>query len=138
MTETGWGEFDIGITLHMRGADPGAEPVALVHRLKLYPPSGAMEVDKPVVDEHYDEVVYNALPADAGARSRLLAGPLAEAPPYPLNEFFGTFSAEGDLAKLQAARQFLHDRKLELQDRLLRAQVEADREKEEVHLLGVT
>ena len=136
MAETGWGEFDIGITIYLR--DPSAEPINLVHRLKLYPTSVPMEADKPVVDEHYDELVFNSPVADAVARARLEGGPVGEAPPYAYSEYFGTFTAEDDLAKIQAARQFLHDRKVELQDRLLRAQVEADREKEEVRLLGVT
>ena len=118
--------------------DPTAKPVEIIHKLKLYPTSGSMEVDKPVVDEHYDEIVFNELPLDEDARARLLAGPVRDSPPYSHSEYFGTFSAEADLARINAARQYVRDRKIELQDRLLRAQVEADREKEEVHLLGVT
>jgi hypothetical protein len=135
VSETGWGEFEILVAIHLR--DPAQEPVSITKRLKLYPNADAMVVGKPVVDEVYDELVFNALPAEPAARAALLQGPTADAPPYPYGEYFGSFSAEEDLARLAAARQYVHDRKLELQDRLLRAQVEADREKEEVKLLGV-
>ena len=136
MSETGWGEFEVGITVYLRHA--AAAPVHLVHKLKLYPSQqGSMEAHKPVVDEHYDEIVVNVAPADAAIANALLAGPRRGAPPYPYQEYFGSFSAEDDIARLQAARQYLQDRKLELQDRLLRAQVETDREREEVRVLGL-
>jgi len=70
--ETGWGEFEIRIDIHVRHA---AEPLTLFQKLKLYVPPAAMQtVDRPVVDEHYDEIVFNALPADRAALLPLLRG----------------------------------------------------------------
>ena len=135
VSETGWGEFEIGITIHLR--DSAAEPLSLVHKLKLYPSAGVMEAHKPVVDEHYDEVVFNAVPTDEAVARAIAGGPTRDAAAYPYQEYFGSFSPDDDLAKLQAARQFLQDRKLELQDRLLRAQAEADREREEVRVMAL-
>lgn len=135
VAETGWGEFDIGITIHLH--DPRAAPIALVHRLKLYPSPGVpFVVDSPVVDEHYDEIVYNTLPTVDAVRARLLAGSTTEVP-LPYNECLGSFSPEADVAVLQAARRYILDRKIELHDRLARAKLEARREQEELRALGV-
>ena len=134
MSETGWGEFEIGITVYLR--DPDAAPVQMLHKLKLYPSVGAMEAGKPVVDEHYDEIVVNTPPRDEALARALVEGPRADAVAYPYQEYFGSFHHEDDLTRIQAARQYLQDRKIELQDRLLRAQLEADRERDEVRMLG--
>ena len=134
VAETGWGEFDVGITIHLH--DPRAEPISIVHRLKLYPAPGVpFVVDSPVVDEHYDEVVFNSLPTDATALARLTAGALGEVP-TPYGESLGSFSADADLSRIQAARRYVLDRRLELHDRLMRARLEAHREKDELRALG--
>jgi len=107
-----------------------------VHRLKLYPPPGVpFVVDSPVVDEHYDEVVFNSPPTDATALARLTAGAVAEVP-TPYGESLGSFSADADLSRIQAARRYVLDRRLELHDRLMRARLEAHREKDELRALG--
>ena len=36
VTETGWGEFEIGITIHFK-EDAGEKPIELFAPLKLYP-----------------------------------------------------------------------------------------------------
>jgi hypothetical protein len=44
-------------------------------RLKLYPTDGtALALDRPVIDDHYDEIVFNSLPPDAAVRAALEAG----------------------------------------------------------------
>lgn len=46
-----------------------------VRRLKLYPTDGtALALDRPVIDDHYDEIVFNSLPPDAAVRAALEAG----------------------------------------------------------------
>lgn len=133
MSETGWGEFDITFRIHLR--DAAAEPITLTHKLALYPPSGQYN-EKPVLSEHYDEVVFNSLPADAAVRAALLKGPQRLSPAYPYHELLPTYSAEDDMARIQAARQKLQDLKVEIQDRLMRARIEAEREKDELRALG--
>lgn len=110
-----------------------------MHRLKLYPTPGVpFVVDSPVVDEHYDEIVYNSPPTDDAALARLNAGSAALAEvPTPYGECLGSFSADADLARIQAARRYILDRKLELLDRLARARLEASREKDELRALGL-
>jgi hypothetical protein len=73
VSESGWGEFEVGITVFL--LDKAADPIHVVHRLKLYPPPGIQPcMEKPVVDEVYDEIVFNALPKDPVVAASLLRG----------------------------------------------------------------
>jgi hypothetical protein len=106
-TRSQFTEFDVQILVHFH--DPALLPVTFSHKLKLYPAPGApYVVDAPLVDEIYDELVFNVLPAEGSeARARLLAGPspAAVVPPYPYQAHFGSFGAEADLARIQGARR---------------------------------
>ena len=61
VTETGWGEFELGITVHFH-EDTGEPPVELTHALKLYQEGqsqasqNSTDARKPVVSEKYDEI----------------------------------------------------------------------------------
>lgn len=65
LTETGWGEFEIGITVVFHG-DVAEKSIDMFHHLKLYPEdeSGPQSTKKPVVVESYDEIVFSE-PAEA-------------------------------------------------------------------------
>ncbi|KAJ7542418.1 hypothetical protein O6H91_10G106500 [Diphasiastrum complanatum] len=71
LNESGWGEFEIGITVFFHG-DVGEKPLELFHHLKLYPvdESGPQSTKKPVVMEAYDEIVFNEPPEAFFARLR--------------------------------------------------------------------
>lgn len=60
VTETGWGEFEIQITVHFAD-DAQCAPLELFHTLKLYPQEEgqAQSTKKPVVVEGYEEVVFH-------------------------------------------------------------------------------
>ena len=60
VTETGWGEFEIGITIHFK-EDAGEKPIELFAPLKLYPDAdqGMQTTKKPVVKEKYEELVFH-------------------------------------------------------------------------------
>lgn len=136
VTESGWGEFDIGIKIVLR--DPEAEPISLTHKLRFHQPPGVpTTVEVPRVAEAYDEVVFNELPRDAAAAAALAGGPTKPQPPYLWQEWFQMFSSESDLVKVQAARQYIQDRRVELEERLLRAQTEMARTRDELEVLGV-
>ncbi|XP_016439941.1 transcription initiation factor TFIID subunit 14b isoform X2 [Nicotiana tabacum] len=130
LSECGWGEFEIVLTLHFR-TDVCDKPLHLYHHLKLYPEdeSGPLSTKRPVVVESYDEIVF-AEPSEAffarvqnhSAVSvpRLLPG-LNLPPPvpiedvdrkkrggtkdHPLSQWFTNFSEADELLKLTAARQ---------------------------------
>ena len=113
--------------------DPAAAPIRLTLPLKLHgaegasggPPTAA-QMEKPVVSEAYDEIVFNKLPEDAAVRAELLAGPVTQPPPYPYREFMGSvFSPEPDLAALAAMRRWIAERAEELEDRIGKARVTA-------------
>ncbi|CAI0438310.1 unnamed protein product [Linum tenue] len=59
LSEQGWGEFEIAITLHFH-SDVCEKPLSLYHQLKLYPEdeSTSLSIKKPVVVESYDELVF--------------------------------------------------------------------------------
>jgi YEATS domain-containing protein 4 len=62
VSESGWGEFEINIKVFFM--DPTEKPVDFYHILKLYPTPGTdpklLDPKKPVVSEHYDEIIFNA------------------------------------------------------------------------------
>ncbi|XP_059647551.1 transcription initiation factor TFIID subunit 14b-like isoform X2 [Cornus florida] len=130
LSESGWGEFEIAITLHFH-SDVCDKPLLLFHHLKLYPEdeSGPMSTKKPVVIESYDEICFSEPSEGFFARvqnhpavivPRTPAGfnlpppvPIEDADKRkrgdtkdnPLNQWFTNFSEADELLKLAAARQ---------------------------------
>lgn len=130
VSESGWGEFEIMITLHFH-SDVCEKPLTFYHHLKLYPEdeSGPMSIKKPVVIESYNEIVFPE-PSEAFLARvqnhpavimpRLPAG-CTLPPPVPveeeskkkrgdtkdhsLNQWFLNFSEADELLQLAAARQ---------------------------------
>lgn len=130
VSESGWGEFEIAITLHFH-SDICEKPLHLFHHLKLYPEdeSGSMSTKKPVVMESYDEIVLTEPSEVFFARvqnhpavivPRLPPG-FSLPPPVPtedvdkrkrgdtkdnpLSQWYSNFSEADELLKLAAARQ---------------------------------
>mmetsp|Transcript_6637 Transcript_6637/g.9596 ORF Transcript_6637/g.9596 Transcript_6637/m.9596 type:complete len:191 (-) Transcript_6637:1892-2464(-) len=56
VTESGWGEFEVNIKIHFK--DNIEKPVEIFHLLRLFPPFGTEMSKKPVVSEHYDELIF--------------------------------------------------------------------------------
>ena len=104
VTETGWGEFNVGIRIIF--TDPTLPHVDLIQPLKLYPPNNqGLSTKKPVVHEFYDELVFND-PTEAFYKT-LMAGPQMELPRHPLTDHFGAFNEIADLQRLQAAQAYV-------------------------------
>ncbi|XP_004507004.1 transcription initiation factor TFIID subunit 14b isoform X1 [Cicer arietinum] len=130
LSEAGWGEFEIAITLHFH-SDVCDKPLNLYHHLKLYPEdeNSSMSTKKPVVVEFYDEVVFPD-PSEAFLARvqnhpavnfpRLPAGHTLPPPipvedanrrrkgdtkDNPLSQWFLSFSEADELLQLAAARQ---------------------------------
>ncbi|KAB1201880.1 Transcription initiation factor TFIID subunit 14b [Morella rubra] len=130
LSECGWGEFEIGISLVFHN-DVCDKQLDLFHHLKLYPEeeSGPQTTKKPVVVESYNEIVYPDPSENFLARvqnhpavvvPRLPAGlnlpdpvPIenmhererGDTKDHPLNQWFLNFSEADELLKLAAARQ---------------------------------
>ncbi|PON39118.1 YEATS [Parasponia andersonii] len=129
LSESGWGEFEIVITLYFH-SDVCEKPLSLYHHLKLYPEdeSGPMSTKKPVVVESYDEIVFSE-PSEAFL-ARVQNHPAISFPRLPagftlppvsvedeskkkrgdtkdnsLNQWFMNFSEADELLQLAAARQ---------------------------------
>ena len=121
VSETGWGEFEVNIRIHFH--DPAEQPVDLVHMLKLYPPGTQQpSTKKPVRAEFYDECVFHE-PTEAFHR-RLVAGPVKQVPPHPLQDFYTRFDEGEDMAKLAGAAKFVGAELATIKDKLLKAEVE--------------
>jgi len=104
LTETGWGEFHIGITLHFH-AESGIQPAKIQHPLKLYPEGGEnaqTHHKKYVIKEKYEEIVV--VGATEAALKMCEGGFKENAPRSAIQEHFGEFSEEEQLKKLQDAR----------------------------------
>ncbi|KAL6526025.1 Transcription initiation factor TFIID subunit 14b [Orobanche hederae] len=129
VSESGWGEFEIAITLHFH-SDVCDKPLHLYHHLKLYPEeeSGPLSIKKPVVVESYNEIVLSEPSEAFFARvqnhpavivPRLPVGCTLPPVPieyidkkykgdtkdHPMNQWFTNFSEADELLKLAAARQ---------------------------------
>mmetsp|Transcript_14239 Transcript_14239/g.40357 ORF Transcript_14239/g.40357 Transcript_14239/m.40357 type:complete len:214 (-) Transcript_14239:263-904(-) len=104
LTETGWGEFEIGVQLHFR-EDARAKEIELFHPLKLYSEAEGQQGQvskKPVVSEEYDEIVFSEPPE--AFYKRVMATPPQPAPTSTLAPHFITHSSKEELARIQAAR----------------------------------
>ncbi|KAJ3255987.1 YEATS domain-containing protein 4 [Boothiomyces macroporosus] len=58
VSETGWGEFNIAITMHF--VDPNEPPITVNHMLQLYHKDDNPLQKKYVVSEHFDELVFTS------------------------------------------------------------------------------
>ncbi|XP_021900412.1 transcription initiation factor TFIID subunit 14b isoform X3 [Carica papaya] len=149
LSEAGWGEFEIAITLFFH-SDVCDKPLNLYHHLKLYPEdeSTTMSTKKPVVVEFYDEIAFPEPSESFLARVQnhpavtfpRLPGGFTLPPPLPvedanrrkrgdtkdnpLTQWFMNFSEADELLQLAAARQQVqaHIAKLRRQISLIDAQ----------------
>ena len=104
VTETGWGEFNVGMRIIF--TDPTLPHMDIIHPLKLYPPNNApLSSKKPVVHEYYDEIVFNDPTVDY--YNTLMQGPVMEMPRHSLTDHFGAFDELEDLKRLMAARAYV-------------------------------
>lgn len=125
LSECGWGEFEIAITLYFH-TDACDKPLTLFHHLKLYAEDepGSQSIKKPVVMESYDEIVFPdpsenfftrvqnhpAVLSSVSAPLNLHSDEVHESKKeemkdHPLSQWFKHFSEEDELSKLAAARQ---------------------------------
>lgn len=86
VTETGWGEFEIGIAIFW--TDPDEKSIAVSHRLQLYPSETNPIRDNTVINETYDEIEFHT--PTVTIMEALKANPWNSlVKPYP-SEPFGT------------------------------------------------
>mmetsp|Transcript_3127 Transcript_3127/g.6516 ORF Transcript_3127/g.6516 Transcript_3127/m.6516 type:complete len:218 (-) Transcript_3127:477-1130(-) len=105
LTETGWGEFEIGITIHFT-EDSGEKPIEVFHPLKLYEDQVVHErqsTKKAVVMESYDEAVFSE-PVEA-FYNRVSAIDPPMAVPSDITPLLPTPNEAPELAKINAARR---------------------------------
>ncbi|CAM6095183.1 unnamed protein product [Calypogeia fissa] len=154
LTETGWGEFEIGITVYFH-PDAAEKPLEIFHHLKLYPEddSGPQNTKKPVVVESYDEIVFtepseaffsriknypivsvNGMPVPAGASPPVIPAAPGETEKkrgdtkeHSLAQWFLKHSDTEELASLTAARHQVQSHMNRLKRELNTLEMEAVR-----------
>ncbi|KAG7026746.1 Transcription initiation factor TFIID subunit 14b, partial [Cucurbita argyrosperma subsp. argyrosperma] len=111
LSECGWGEFEIAITLFFH-TDVCEQQLDLFHHLKLYPEdeSGPQTTKKPVVVESYNEIVFPDPFENFFARVQnhpavVVPRERCDTKDHHLNQWFLNFSEADELLKLAAARQ---------------------------------
>ena len=114
VTETGWGEFEIGVVVHF-AEDSGEKPVELLAPLKLHheaEPGGAKpekkDLKRPVVKEKYEELVFHE-PAEAFLE-RVKAHKMKPAPASELTPVLGKRDDRDELIKIATARKAVAER----------------------------
>lgn len=125
VTETGWGEFEIGIKLFFT-PESGEKPQSIYHHLKLHPfgedREAAKERRDPVVSQLYEEIVFNEpaevfydiLTSDApltgrgkggskGAKQRILGSRTAELPAQAIGD--NPYSAHTEMKEIDRLKE---------------------------------
>jgi YEATS domain-containing protein 4 len=122
VTETGWGEFEIGITVHFSD-DSGEKSVDLSAPLKLYE-EGAdgkqekKEQKKPVIKEKYEEMVFHE--PDESFLKRVKAHKTKQAPTTEITPVLGKRDDTDELLRIATARKVVAER-----TSVLKAQLDA-------------
>jgi YEATS domain-containing protein 4 len=125
VTETGWGEFSIGVKIYFH--DTREPPVAITHQLRLFPENAASQsMKKPVMAECYDEFVFVS-PTES-FHQMLQAGPSVKFENSELTPFFTTKTfveqERKHIAQLTTAHGKVVKRIEELRKRLYQANKE--------------
>jgi len=118
--ETGWGEFEIHFKILFH--ETSEKPVDLYHPLKLRNADGSNgTVDKPLVSEWYDELVFTD-PTEAFTKRLQLTGD--PAPQNPLSKFYTEFSEHNELKKIFAAHKRVKTEIQQIQAKLDQAETD--------------
>ena len=113
VTVTGWGEFEIGVTVHF-ASDAGEKPLELSAPLKLYledTEKGKAEskaAKKPVVKEKYEEIVFHE-PREEFAK-RIEGHKPKKAPETEITPVLGKRDDRDELLKIATARKVVAER----------------------------
>ena len=123
VTETGWGEFVITITVAF--THPALQPVSLSHLLKLFPPPTIQPtVRKPVMSETYDELVF--FQPERSVYDVLMSGPLQRFDSHPFSAWWTTkeFAREEQqqIVKLAGVLETVKERLIKERHRLWRVE----------------
>merc|ERR1712216_207997 len=126
VTETGWGEFEIGITVHF-APDCGEKSVYLLAPLKLHheaepgaPKPEKKDLKRPVVKEKYEELVFHEPDEDFLKRVKSHKMKPAPVSPSGLTAVLGKRDDRDELLKIATARKVVAERTA-----VLKAQIDA-------------
>ncbi|KAJ3352387.1 YEATS domain-containing protein 4, partial [Kappamyces sp. JEL0680] len=97
VTETGWGEFEIGIKIWF--TDPNLKPLSFLHMLQLYHKDDNPLKLSNVVSEHYEELEFHTPSPDL--KDALLAHPWEDLAKKTPNDRFGLEAQEKEQKVLQ-------------------------------------
>ncbi|EME26536.1 YEATS domain-containing protein 4 [Galdieria sulphuraria] len=134
LTETGWGEFDLIIRLFF--IDNLESPIELVHPLRLFPnPPKDQSVEEPVVNEYYEELVFQDPPEELLAILRMGPQRTVET---ELQKYFLDFTRQEaqDLEKIKHAKDMIRTKLLAINERSKEIDEERKQLEEEISRIG--
>mmetsp|Transcript_7321 Transcript_7321/g.19005 ORF Transcript_7321/g.19005 Transcript_7321/m.19005 type:complete len:251 (-) Transcript_7321:495-1247(-) len=110
ISEKGWGEFDIVVTIQLRD---GGSPTCLVfsHPLKLYHVGDKRDSKKPVVSEKYDEIIFTMV-SEQQQKKFIHAARVPESSPH--QDHYLKFDDKADIQRLREAQNVVQQEILRL------------------------
>jgi YEATS domain-containing protein 4 len=116
VTETGWGEFEIGITIHF-APDCGEQSLFMLAPLKLHheaepgaPKPEKKDLKKPVVKDSYEEIVFHEPDEDFLKRVKNHKMKPAPISPSGLSAVLGNRDDRDELLRIATARRVVAER----------------------------
>ena len=116
VTETGWGEFEIGITIHF-APDCGEQSLFMLAPLKLHheaepgaPKPEKKDLKKPVVKDLYEEIVFHEPDEDFLKRVKNHKMKPAPISPSGLSAVLGNRDDRDELLRIATARRVVAER----------------------------
>ena len=114
VTETGWGEFDIGVKITFSSDCGEARTVTTTTPLKLFPSAeeiarhGPQTTKKPLIKERYEEIVFHE--CDSGFYKRMKSHAWKRAPKSAHDDAWSSFKDKPELVAIYAAREVTKER----------------------------
>ena len=114
VTETGWGEFDIGVKITFSSDCGEARTVTTTTPLKLFPSAeeiarhGPQTTKKPLIKERYEEIVFHE--CDGGFYKRMKSHAWKRAPKSAHDDAWSSFKDKPELVGIYAAREVTKER----------------------------
>ena len=114
VTETGWGEFDIGVKITFSSDCGDARTVTTTTLLKLFPSAeeiarhGPQTTKKPLIKERYEEIVFHE--CDGGFYKRMKSHAWKRAPKSAHDDAWSSFKDKPELVGIYAAREVTKER----------------------------
>lgn len=131
LSEQGWGEFDIVISIQFK--DPSEKPIDVTHTLRLFPPEGIPWPDnKPIVSENLDAIVFND--PNEWFYNELVKFAPEDGPPIITPYISPTAEEDAHLEKIIASQKKIRDEIWKLKEKYIQTASQATKLRRKIDL----